>query len=168
MTFLATVTAASAAGRFTPDQPIVTYLTTGQFTISNYNSSFIYTASNGTVSSGVLTIPTATGSSTLIAKAPKGLSNSSSATIYRQAASQSSYFVATGPAQCLYSSGPIGGFCGPGTLYAAGVWGPGEPAGYYCCGTPGYYVNYYINYGTSGYTWSGSDYTNGVGEWYKI
>lgn len=30
------------------------------------------------------------------------------------------------------------------------------------------YPGSYINYGGSGYSWSGSDYTNGSGEWYKV
>jgi hypothetical protein len=158
----------AGSGRFVPNKPTLTYLTSGKFTITNYDSSFTYTASNGTIASGVITIPTATGSSTLAARSSKGLSNSTPATIFRQVAVQSSYFTATGPAQCLYSSGPIGGFCGPGTYYAAGAWGPGEPAGFYCCGTPGYTTFYYVDYAPSGYTWSGANYTNGAGEWYKI
>lgn len=166
MPLISMISSSASSGRFTANKPTLTYLSTGAFTITNYNSSFTYTASNGTVSSaGVLTIPTATGSCTLTARSSKGLAASTLTTISRQAAVQSSYRVQTAPTQCY---GPSGcGACGGGTYYNANVWCGGCPAGFYCCCDQGYTVYYYVNYGPT-YTWSSSNYTNGSGEWYNI
>lgn len=165
MPVLAAIVASAGGGRFIPVKPTLSYLSAGKFTITNYDSNYLYVASNGTISSGVLTIPTATGSSTLTAQSPKGLSASTSATISRQVAVQSSYWVQTSPVQCY---GPTGcGACGGGTYYAQNGWCQGCAAGFYCCCDQGYTVYYYVNYGPT-YTWSGSDYTNGSGEWYNI
>lgn len=162
-----------------PPQPTVAYAgsgttNNGKFTITNYGASLTYTLTfvSGTNSgasraSDTVTVNAVNSRYSIAASYGAGLV-SSPAYVERKAAVQSSYFVPTGPPECLYSPGPISGFCGPGTYYPEGGWGPGEPAGYYCCGTPGYYVYYYENFGPSGYTWSGSDYTNGAGEWYKL
>jgi hypothetical protein len=173
MPAISMLSAPAGGGRFTPLKPTLTYAGSGlsnmgKFTITNHDATYIYTATGGTVASNVLTVTASTGSATLTARAPKGLTNSAGVVAERKAPVQDSYFVPTGPFQCLYSPNPIIGGCGPGTFYPAGGWGPGEPAGFYCCYTPGYYVFYWVNYGPQGYTWGGSDYTNGQGEWWKI
>lgn len=162
--------AAAGSGRFTPSIPTLTYAgsgttNNGKFTITNYNSSFIYSVSgNGSITSNTLTVNSATTSVNLTVKSPKGVSFSSSITAFRQAATQ--YFVQTGAPYCCNDGFCAGCFGGCGTFYAAGKWCAECGDGYWSCGTPGY--NAYTNYSANGYTWSGSNYTNGQGEWWKI
>jgi hypothetical protein len=108
------------------------------------------------------------GSATLTARAPKGFAASSTITASRLAAAQSSYYVQTAPVQC-YNSGSCASQCGGcGTFYE-----PGNPTwngvgGFWSCCDQGYFQFFYINYAGSGYTWGGSNYTNGSGEWWRI
>lgn len=163
------VGAAAGGGKFTPAAPTLSYAgsgttNNGKFTITNYDSTYIYTATGGTVASNVLTVTDATGSAVLTAKSPKGLTQSASITAYRQAA----VLITVPYIQCYnpcgdcnypYTSWTCG--CGSGCNDSGGgQWGN-------CiCRGPGY--TYYQNFSSSGYTWSGSDYTNGQGEWWKI
>jgi hypothetical protein len=169
MPAISMLSAPAGGGRFTPLKPTLTYAGSGltnmgKFTITNHDATYIYTATGGTVASNVLTVTASTGSATLTARAPKGLTNSAGVVAERKAPTQT--FIVTTPFQCYYSPNPIIGGCGPGTFYPAGGWGPGEPAGFYACCELGYFV--YDNYAGQGYTWGGSDYTNGQGEWWKI
>ena len=182
MLSVATITASSAGGRFTASVPTLTYAgsgttNNGQFTITNYDSTFTYTISGtGSRSTNTLTVTNATSSVTLTATSPKGLTASSSVTCARQAATSTpySYFVATGPSACHGCSAPLGhaapccagGGCGCGTFHASGFAYPG----FWACCAPGYTATGYTqnSYTGSGYTWGGSDYTNALGEWYKI
>ena len=173
---LVSIAAAAGSGRFTPVKPTLSYAGSGttnmgKFTITDYDSTYIYTATDGSVASNVFTVTASTGSGTLTAKSPKGLTNSTGVVAYRQPAVQSSYFVATGPFACYGCPSPghgspccAPGPCGCGTFHASGF----AYSGFWACCTPGYTVYYYVNYSSSGYTWGGSDYTNGQGEWWKI
>jgi hypothetical protein len=136
----------------------------GKFTITNHDATYIYTATGGTVASNVLTVTATTGSSTLTARAPKGLTASTGVVAERKAPTQT--YIQTAPFQCYYNPSCASQCGGCGTYYAAGAWGPGEPAGFYSCCDQGYFV--YDNYAGSGFTWGGSNYTNGQGEWWKI
>jgi hypothetical protein len=165
------VGAAAGGGKFTPAAPTLSYAgsgttNNGKFTITNYNATFIYTATGGTVASDVLTVTATTGSAVLTAKSPKGLTQSASITAYRQAAN----LVNVPYTQCYNPCGD----CNPGGNPATWTCGCGSGCndsgggqwGVCICRGPGY--SYYENYGPSGYTWSGADYTNGQGEWWKI
>ena len=167
------VSAAAGSGRFIPNKPTLEYAgsgtsNNGNFTIGGYDPTFIYTATNGTVAGNVLTVTNPNGSATLTARAPKGLAASSTITASRLAAAQSSYYVQTAPVQC-YNSGSCASQCGGcGTFYE-----PGNPTwngvgGFWSCCDQGYTVFFYIDYVGSGYTWGGSNYTNGSGEWWRI
>lgn len=162
----------AGGGRFTASTPTMSYAGSGnsnigKFNITNYNSSNIYTVSNGTVSGSVVTITNTTATSTITAKTPKGIYQSSSISIERKAPDQ--YYVVTTPFQC-YGCKSTGfdapccapGPCGCGTFHATGF---GDSGFYACCDVRSYYYNSYTG---SGYTWGGSDYTNGTGEWWKI
>lgn len=184
MSGLLFTTAACGAGRFTPDKPTLSYAgsgttNNGKFTITNYNSSFIYTVTsgNGTVSGNTLTVTVATGNATLVAKSPKGFTNSPGIIAYRQAATQYAYFVETGPFTCYRCDGQgccAPGCCGCGTCYSETSDDPNDNippvVTYYClaCCACGYTAYAWTNYGPQGYTWSGSNYNNGSGEWWKI
>ena len=168
------VGAAAGGGKFTPAAPTLSYAgsgttNNGKFTITNYDATYIYTATGGTVASNVLTVTDTTGSGVLTAKSPKGLSQSASVTAYRQAPTQT--FIATGPFAChgCSSPGPSAPCCAPGPCGCGTFHNASEGwayTGYWACCTPGYYV--YDSYVSQGYTWSGTDYTNGQGEWWKI
>ena len=181
MPALAVVTAPAGGGRFTPLKPTLTYAGSGlsnmgKFTIGGvgnpHDATYIYTPSGGTVASNVLTVTATTGSATLTAKAPKGLTVSTGVIAERKAAAQGEEFVATGTFACYGCSSPghgapccAPGPCGCGTFHTAGGF---AYTGFWACCTPGYTNYYWINYGPQGYTWGGSDYTNGQGEWWKI
>lgn len=164
----AVVAAIGGGGKFTPVAPTLSYAgsgttNNGKFTITNYNSSYIYTATGGTVASDVLTVTATTGSAVLTAKSPKGLTQSASITAYRKAPTQT--FVQTAPFQCYgNASGCTSSCCGCGTYHTAAEGWP--YTGWWACCACGYYV--YDSYTSQGYTWSGADYTNGQGEWWKI
>ena len=178
MLAVATITASSAGGRFTASVPTLTYAgsgttNNGQFTITNYDSTFTYTISGaGSRSTNTLTVTNTTSSVTLTATSPKGLTASSSVTCARQAATSTpySYFVATGPSQCYEVACSTCGPCNSGTYYPPGAWTPEDSGGFWGCCAPGYTATGYTqnSYTGSGYTWGGSDYTNALGEWYKI
>lgn len=183
MLAVATIAASASSGRFTPSAPTCSYAgsgtsNNGKFTITNYSSSLIYNISgSGSISTNTLTVTGATSSIILTATAPKGLSASSGITTFRQAATSTaySYFVATGPSTCYGCSAPLGhaapccapGPCGCGTFHTAGAF---PYTGFWACCPPGYTATGYTqdNYAGSGYTWSGNDYTNALGEWWKI
>lgn len=166
------IAASAAGGRFTPVKPTLLYAGSGtsdngKFTITNYDATYIYTVTgSGSVSGSTLTITNANASVTLTAKAPKGLTNSAGVVAERKAPTQT--FIVTTPFQCYYSPSCASQCGGCGTFYAQDQWNPndGSPAGYYSCCALGY--NVYDNYSGQGYTWGGSDYTNGQGEWWKI
>jgi hypothetical protein len=166
------LSAPAGGGRFTPVKPTLTYAGSGltnmgKFTITNHDATYIYTATGGTVASNVLTVTATTGSATLTAKAPKGLTDSAGVIAERKAPTQT--FIVTTPFQCYGCPSPgfgapccAPGPCGCGTFHASGF----DYSGFWACCEAGYYV--YDNYAGSGYTWGGSDYTNGQGEWWKI
>lgn len=167
--------AAASGGRITPATPTLAYAGSGtndngKFTITNYDPSFVYTATGGTVSGNILTVTNPSSSATLTARTPKGLAASSGRTATRLAASTSQYYTQTGPFQCYYSGSCASQCGGCGTYYSQDQWNPndGSPAGFYACCDQGYWTTYYVNQAGSGYTWSGADYTNGQGEWWKI
>jgi hypothetical protein len=169
MPSISMLSAPAGGGRFTPLKPTLSYAGSGltnmgKFTVTNYDSTFTYTATGGSIAGSTFTVTASTGSGTLTARAPKGLTASTAVTAFRQAPTQS--FIATGPVQCYYSPSCASQCGGCGTFYPAGGWGPGEPAGFYACCAPGYFA--YDNYAGSGFTWGGTDYTNGQGEWWKI
>lgn len=138
----------------------------GKFTITNYDSSYTYTCSGGTISGNQVTVTATTGSATVTATTPKGLSASAPVTPSRHAWDQTyvAYTQCYNPCgNCRTDVNPHTWGCGCGSGCndsGGGAWGD-------CiCRGPGYY--YANNYGPSGYTWSGSDYNNGSGEWWKI
>lgn len=169
--------AAASGGRATAATPTLSYSgsgtsNNGKFRITNYDVSAIYTASGGTVGYDaglgyyVLTVTASTGSATLTAQTPKGLQASSSVTASRHAADKTTvaFTQCYNPCgNCNTSVNPNTWSCGCGSGCndaGGGQWGA-------CvCRGPGY--EYWNNYAGSGYTWSGSDYTNGSGEWWKI
>lgn len=162
---------AAGGGRFTPDRPNLSYLGSGitnlgQFNITNYNSSFIYNITGGTRSDSIITVTGGTGSATISARSPKGFVDSPVITAFRQAPTQ--YFVETVPFRCYECGSPpccAPGCCGCGTCYYDSNNFAGKPGCFACCAC-GYFA--YTNYSGSGYAWSGANYTNGQGEWWKI
>lgn len=164
-------------GRYTPSAPTLTYRGSGtsnlgKFQVTNYDATFQYDATGGTLAydaglaAWVFTVTASTGSGVLKAKSAKGLTFSASVTAYRHVADQT-YVAFT---QCYNPCGncrtdvnPHTWSCGCGSGCndsGGGAWGD-------CiCRGPGY--SYWNNYSGSGYAWSGSDYTNGSGEWWKI
>jgi hypothetical protein len=166
------VGAAAGSGKITPVTPTLSYAgsgttNNGKFTLTSpaYNATYTYTVTGGTVAGNVVTVTAATGSAAVTAKAPKGLAQSGTVTAYRQAP----VYVNVPFTQCYNPCGdcntgvnPHTWSCGCGSGCndsGGGAWGD-------CiCRGPGY--SYYQNFGPS-YTWSGSDYTNGAGEWWKI
>ena len=83
----------AGSGRFVPDKPTVSYVSLGTFNISNYDSGYIYTLSNGTLNNGVVTLASANQSCTITARSPKGISNSTQSGCERKSRDQ--YFVVT-------------------------------------------------------------------------
>ena len=168
-------------GVFEPDPPIMAYFSTGVFSISNYNPTLIYTATL-TTGSGTATLNTSTGRYTLsaadsrfsvVAKYGAGAPESDADFMERKAPIPYTYRVATGPYACHGCSAPLGhaapccagGGCGCGTFHTAGAF---AYTGFWACCAPGYDETGYYSFTSTGYTWSGADYTNGSGEWYKI
>lgn len=167
--------ATAGGGRFTPSAPTLSYAGSGLsnngiFTISNYNSTYIYTVTgSGYISGDTLIVSSSTASASIVAKSPKGLLNSSSVTAFRQAPTyvgSTSYFcTVSGNGATLTCCNQWGNqyytwTCPPGSNGGGGQWGVNV------CGTTCYTTPYWVDY--SGYTWSGANYTNGQGEWYKI
>ncbi len=171
MLSVATITASSAGGRFTASVPTLTYAgsgttNNGQFTITNYNSTFTYTISGtGSRSTNTLTVTNTNSSVTLTATSPKGLTASSIVTCSRQAPTTYSYFVSTGPTTCQWCPS-----CCPGP-YGCGTQHFNPDAGevqFLLCSSPGYNATGYNSFTSTGYTWGGADFNNGSGEWFKI
>lgn len=162
------VAAAASGGRFVPVKPTLTYAgsgtsNNGKFTIDNYDATYIYTVTgSGSVSGNTLTITNANASVTLTAKSPKGLTTSSGVVAERKAAVLINvpYTQYNNPCgDCRTDVNPNTWTCGcVGADAGGGQWGV-------CiCRGPGY--SYYEN--QPGYNWSGNDYTNGQGEWWKV
>ena len=141
----------------------------------------IYTATL-TTGSGTATLNTSTGRYTLsaadsrfsvVAKYGAGAPESDADFMERKAPIPYTYRVATGPYACHGCSAPLGhaapccagGGCGCGTFHTAGAF---AYTGFWACCAPGYDETGYYSFTSTGYTWSGADYTNGSGEWYKI
>lgn len=171
MLAVATITASSAGGRFTASVPTLSYAgsgttNNGQFTITNYDSTFTYTISGtGSRSTNTLTVTNATSSVTLTATSPKGITSSSTVTCARQAPTTYSYFVATGSVSCIWCNSCCPGPNGCGTVHFNPDVGQNQ---FLLCTTPGYYATGYNSFTSTGYTWGGADYNNGLGEWFKI
>ena len=168
---LALVAASAGGGRITANKPTLTYLGSGttnlgKFRIANYDASLTYVVTGGTRSGDEVTVTASTGSATITAQAPKGLVASSPAVAERKAPDQTSvpYTQCYNPCgDCNTSVNPNTWSCGCGSGCndsGGGAWGV-------CiCRGPGY--SYWNNYSGSGYGWSGSDYTNGQGEWWRV
>lgn len=152
--------ALAGSGRFVPDKPTISYVSLGTFNISNYDSGYIYTLSNGTLNNGVVTLASANQSCIITARSPKGISNSTQSGCERKSRDQ--YFVVTVPNHCDCCGGPCGGCLGPGTFHSCVCdVGGGCRAMYLACGECGYYA--YNDYSGSGYTLNIPQT-----EWYKI
>lgn len=162
MPVLAAISGAAGGGRFTADKPTLIYSTTGQFQISNYNSSYIYTFSNPSayLSGDKVILPSADSLTNVYARTPKGVSLSSAGYCERKA--RSSYWTVTQASHCDCCGSPCGGCCGPGTFHSCVCdVGGGCRAMYLACCECGYWTEY--NFSSSGYTFN----SNG-NEWYKI
>lgn len=182
MPSISMLSAPAGGGRFTPLKPTLTYAGSGvsnmgKFIIGGvgnpYDSTYIYTITSGvgSVSGNILTVSNANASVTLTARAPKGLTSSTGVIAERKAPTQGSYFVETSPTQC-YGCGSPGfeapccapGPCGCGTFHNPGAF---PYSGFWACCNQGYTVYFWNDFRPS-YTWGGSDYNNGQGEWWKI
>lgn len=156
---------AAAAGRAIPAKPTLSYAGSGttdngKFTITNYDANLTYTITNGTRSGSTVTVTNQNTTATVTARLPKSVSNSSPAYPERKGAVQAEYDQSYNPNGDLNTSvNPNTWTCPSGWSAGGGAWGVGI-----CRKYPGSYTDF----GGSGYTWSGSDYTNGSGEWWKI
>ena len=157
----------------TPEAPIINYVNNtrsiGQFVIVNFDPKVAYSGqkvsgSDGlTISDDIVSIPQ-NSRYTITAGWTVDMEQSGAAPIERKAPKEE--FVATGPFKC-HGCGTYGccadpGGCGCGTWHLAGAF-PYD--GMWACCEPGYWR--WVNYGAN-YTWSGNDYTNGNGEWWRI
>ena len=70
----------AGGGKIVAGKPTLFHTATNQFTIQNYDSTFIYTVTNGTRSGSIVTPSSASTVCTVLARAPKGLVNSTSST----------------------------------------------------------------------------------------
>ena len=129
MPILATIMASAGGGRFTPDKPEASHTAAGQFTISNWDGTFIYTLTTGSRVDAVITLSSTTQTSDVTAKAPKGVSVSATMSVARQPLTYpltctSIYFA------CVSSCGSMGGCTCGGTCGCACTYYPsGECAG---------------------------------------
>lgn len=74
MPVLAAISAAAGGGRFTPDKPIISRPSAGTFVITNYNSQFIYTRSDGiAVTSSSIVLSNITSNATITVANQKGM-----------------------------------------------------------------------------------------------
>lgn len=127
----------------------------GQFIISNYDPSLIYTVTAGTVSGSTITVVTnTTVQSSIVAYTQKGVIASSARTFERRTPTQSYVQVGTAPGSCGYVPVGQGGcntvsFCEGGICYCIQCWGGGPIYGYVPDPVP-------------------SDFTESYGEWWKI
>lgn len=163
-----------------PAAPIMEYLGSGTsnnglFQVSNTVAGAEYVATNvsgggsatQTVVSGKVRFQLSSANSRWSVKARWAAGAPESAVDYMERKAATQYFVQTGNPYCCYDPGCASCFGGCGTYYAQDQWNPndGSPAGYYSCGTPGYYA--WTNNAPT-YNWSGSNYTNGQGEWWRV
>lgn len=157
----------------TPVTPTITYQGyQGKFTITNYNSAYIYTVTAGTVSGSTLTLPSATSTASVSAKSFAGGDSSGSQAYSNHSADYTadtrySYACGTACDTCQY--------CGCGTCASLGVSGSQSWGQCGCPSTMCWYGSYSCNCRTvycsggsapalidqPGYTWNGSN------EWYK-
>lgn len=176
MPSLALMGASGSGGKITAGIPTLSYAgsgtsNNGNFTITNFNVNFSYTPTSGSIAGNTFTVTSAGTSGTLVAKTAKVPTNSSTVTASRLAAAQGRYWTQTAPYACHGCASPghqapccAPGPCGCGTFHASGF----AYSGFWACCDQGYWTYYWVNYGSSGWTWGGSDYTNGQGEWWKI
>lgn len=166
-------------GRYTPSTPTLSYAgsyatNNGKFRITNYDDTNVYTVTGGTVQydSGLgfytFYVTAGTGSGTIKARAAKGVTDTTTVTAYRHVADQTTvaFTQCYNPCgNCNTSVNPNTWSCGCGSGCndaGGGQWGA-------CvCRGPGY--SYWNNYGPSGYTWSGGNYSSdgSNGEWWRI
>lgn len=129
----------------------------GQFIISNYDPSLIYTVTAGTVSGSTITVVTnTTVQSSIVAYTQKGVTASSARTFERRTPTQSYVQVGTAPGSCSYL--PHCGSCGNCASCAQCT-----PSGGLCiyCSGGGPIYGYVPDPVPSGFTES-------YGEWWKI
>lgn len=159
------VSSAAGAGRIVAEKPSISYTgNSGQFTINNYDPTFIYTITgNGSRSGNTVSVTVLSGSCVITAKAPKGVSPSTSTTLFRQNRTYTTinvpftqYYNPCG--DCRTDVNPNSWSCGcVGADAGGGQWGV-------CiCRGPGYSYQQEDSYSGSGYTFSGSG-----NEWYKV
>lgn len=70
----------AGGGKIVASKPTLSHTATNQFTIGNYDSTFIYTITNGTRSGAIVTPSGASTVCTVVARSPKGTVNSTSST----------------------------------------------------------------------------------------
>lgn len=167
----AAVAALAAAPVRPTTAPVLQYLgvgTTGlgTFRIVDYSTAeWTYAVTGpGTLNGDILTVTPTTGSAGVYATNAAG--SGPTRTAYRQQWTQTSvpYTQCYNPCgDCRTDTNPNTWSCGCGSGCndsGGGQWGA-------CvCRGPGY--TYADNYSGAGYQWSGTDYTNGQGEWWKI
>lgn len=74
MPVFAAIAAASGGGRIIPDKPTISRPSAGTFVITNYNSQFIYTRSDGVpVTSATVVLSNTTSSATITVASQKGM-----------------------------------------------------------------------------------------------
>ena len=96
MVGIAAVAVGASGGRFAPAKPTITYVSTGTFSISNYDASLMYTItpSSGTASrsGATITLNSTDMEATVTAGPPKGGVASASVTIGRKPLSTFQYY----------------------------------------------------------------------------
>lgn len=167
LTFASIVAGAASGKGATPAIPTLTYTAENQFTISDYDSTFTYTVTNGTRSGAVVTVTSA--SATISARTSKSVVASGTRSLLTLANGRVLTTVAStmgsegcGPRPNLCCSSGIlntnGDTCGgsPGTVvpdnFCGNTCDPGNCFGLYMtC-----YNWYWTDYTSSGYTLQGS------------
>lgn len=142
--------------------PTLSYYTTGQFTITNYDPNLIYSFSDGNASllGDKVVLSAANSSSYVYARTKKGLAVSAGRYCERKTRDQ--YWTVTQASHCDCNGGGCnGGCCGCGTWHVNACMDGGGTYynGYLACCECGYWS--YYNYSGSGYTDTGV-------EWWKI
>lgn len=182
---LVSIAAAAGSGKFTPD-PIMAYVSTGVFSISNYDPTLTYTAAlvggSGTAtlnaSNGRYTLSSANARFSVIARLsinspasnPDFMERKSYTYSCRQVPRTETYY----DQPCYLDAGCGGCKSGPGQC------APGQTQSFGQCGCPGYMCwNYYNGVVCTQYTRTVYDtycdvlvnqpgYTNSGTEWYKV
>lgn len=155
----------AAGGRVVPSKPTLNHhTTTGQFVITDYNSSYTYSASvtAGTitwVSASVISLSNANSIATITARLPKSISNSSPATAERKAYTYSMSITNS------YQHDWINGTPGACEGYSNWGTGPAGASGYACLDT-GYNCQHSDAINVKNSTPSG--YTDSYNEWWKV